>query len=96
MWLRLIATTLFVPLVLWVFEMAAAYLRLPTIKEQQLARKLMAAMSSKSMDRGKGVDDDVEAATNAMAASMVSMNGGQNGGAVADGPQAPKMFSNEW
>lgn len=97
-WLCLILTTLFVPLVLWVFEMVAAYLRLPTKKEQQLARKLMAARSSKNMDSAKGVDD-VEAATDVIAAGMVSMNGGQHGAggdAVADGPKAPKMFSDDW
>jgi hypothetical protein len=95
-WVCLILTTLFVPLVLWVFEMAAAYLRLPSKKEQQLARKLIAARSSRSMQKGKGVDD-VEAATDALAAGMVSMKGGGGSDAVADGgPKAPKMFSNDW
>lgn len=80
-WVCLILTTLFVPLVLWVFEMAAAYLRTPRKQEQQLARKLMAAQSSKQWDGGRGVD--VLEAADALAAGMVSMKGQE--AAVVDG-----------
>lgn len=102
-WVCLILTSLFVPLVLWVFEMVAAYLRLPSKKEQQLAQRLLDAQSAAEA-AGQGAKGgnkdvgDVEAAE-VLAAGMVSMRGGEAAAAAdakAAGPQAPKMFSEDW